>query len=145
MIILSQRDPRWSFKTIGQSRLTIGDQGCVITDLAMLSDWYGLYRDPSWMAKRLQFTPGGLLLWQSITESELPFRFVWRFYKYNEDWILPALKSNTGACLLQIRSNHWVVGIRKIGSYYWVADPWDAKRKLISKSIITGGAVMDKK
>ena len=145
MILLSQRDPKWSFKTIGNTWVTIGAQGCTITCLSMLSDWYRGYKDPAWMAKYLKFTQTALLLWQSITASELPFKFVWRFYKYNEDWILPALKSKTGSCILQIRSNHWVVGITKIGSYYWVADPWDGKRKLINKSIITGGAIMEKK
>lgn len=37
MQILSQRDPRWSSHTLGNSTLTIGDQGCLLTDYAMLA------------------------------------------------------------------------------------------------------------
>lgn len=143
MIILSQRDPRWSFKTIGKSKSTIGAYGCTITCLSMLSDWYGCFKDPAWMAKYITFQVDKVI-WSSIA-NVLCFKFVWRFYKYDEGRILPALNGKTTSCLLQVRGNHWVVGIKKVGSYYWIADPWDGKRKFINKSIISGGAVIDKK
>ena len=145
MIIISQRDPRWGFKPIGKTRVLIKDKGCLITDLSMLSDWYGTYKDPSWMSKYLSFTDQALLLWNSITSSQLPLKFVWRFYNYDEKRIINALNGKTTSCVLQVHGNHWVVGIKKVLNYYWVADPWDAKRKLIHKSVISGGAVLDKK
>jgi ABC-type bacteriocin/lantibiotic exporter with double-glycine peptidase domain len=143
MVLLSQRDPRWSFKTIGQSTSTIGAYGCTITGLSMLSDWYGGYKDPAWMAKNLSFLVDKVI-WSSVT-AKLSFKFVWRFYGYDEGRILPALAGKTTSCLLQVRGNHWVVGIKKVGSYYWIADPWDGKRKFINKSIISGGATFDAK
>jgi hypothetical protein len=38
MNILSQRDPRWANKPLGTNGLTIGDYGCLITCLAMLTN-----------------------------------------------------------------------------------------------------------
>lgn len=146
MKLLSQRDPKWSFKPIGQSKRTIGSDGCVITDISMLSDWYGLFKDPSWMAKNLKFTDGGLLLWNSVSDSILPFKFTWRFYNNDESRIIPALSGKKTACLLQLRGIHWVVGIKKIGSYYYVADPYplpSGKRSWVHKSLVSGGATFD--
>ena len=145
MKLLGQRDSAWGHKKIGQSLRTIRADGCLITDLSMLSSWYGFYQDPAWMAEYLKFTHNGLLFWKSITSSLLPMKFVWRFYTYDERRITLALSGKTTSCVLQIRGNHWVVGIRKVGSYYYVADPWDKKRKFINKSVISGGAILDKK
>jgi hypothetical protein len=143
MIVLSQRDPKWSFKTIGKSKTTIGAMGCTITSLAMLSDWYGCFQDPSWMAKNLSFLVDKVI-WGSIA-NVLCFKFVWRFYKYEEERIVNALKGKTTSCLLQVRGVHWVVAIKKVGPYYYIADPWDGKRKFINKSIVSGGTILDKK
>lgn len=145
MKLINQHDSCWSYKTIGKSKSTIGAYGCLITCLSMLSDWYKDYKDPAWMAKSLNFTPNGLLYWKSITDSKLPIKFIWRFYGYNESYILPALGGKTTSCVLQVRGNHWVVGIKKVGSYYYIADPWDGTRKFINKSIISGGATLDAK
>jgi len=143
MIILGQRDPRWGGKTIGQSKSLIKDFGCTITSLSMLSDWYGGYKDPAWMAKNLNFQVDKVI-WNSISEK-LSFNFVWRFYKYDEPRILGALNGKDTSCLLEIQKKHWVVGIKKIGSYYWIADPWTASRRLINKNLISGGAIFTKK
>lgn len=125
MIKLSQRDPKWRYKKIGQSNLTIGNYGCLITDISMFSDWYGKYRDPAWMSKNLQFTQGGLLIWKSIDSSKLPMKFVYRYYTKNDAKIREILASRDGVCLLQVNSNHWValVGYSRLYGYR-VADPF---------------------
>ena len=147
MIILSQRDARWGFKPIGGSTSTIGQYGCTITSLAMLSDWYGCYHDPAWMAKYLAFQDD-LVLWGSITEKTC-FKFVYRYYADKHKDMLPrleeAMAGKTTSCLLQLQNRHWVVGIKSIGWYYWVADPWTGSRRLIGKGLVSGGAVFDQK
>jgi hypothetical protein len=142
MILLGQRDPKWGHKTIGNSNSLVKDFGCTITSLSMLSDWYGCYHDPGWMAKNLRFL-NDLVLWQSVTEK-LCFKFIWRQYGYNEQKIKDSLAGKTTSCLLQLQNRHWVVGIRKIGNYYWIADPWPPSRRLIHKSLISGSAHFDK-
>jgi ABC-type bacteriocin/lantibiotic exporter with double-glycine peptidase domain len=143
MLLLGQRDSRWASKPIGGSKITIGGYGCTITNLAMLSDWYGCYHDPAWMAKYLRFTAGGLLLWQSVSEK-LCFKFQWRQYGYNEKRIMDSLAGKTTSCILQIHGNHWVVGIKKLFNKYYIADPWTKTRRWIDKSEISGSAHFDR-
>ena len=142
MQYLSQRDPRWSFKTIGQSKTTIGAQGCVLASLSMLSDYFKCFKDPAWMAKNLSFLVDRVL-WQSVSR-ELCFKFIWRFYKYDERMILDAIKEPDKACLLNVYNRHWVVAIRKVPFGYWVADPWDAKGKFFKTNSISGGAIFNR-
>jgi ABC-type bacteriocin/lantibiotic exporter with double-glycine peptidase domain len=125
MIILSQKNPLWRNVKIGKSNSAIADYGCVITSLSMLSEWYGKYKDPEWMAKNLSFTLEGLILWKSITESILPMKFVYRYYAKNDIKIKEILASKNSACILQVNGNHWVVliGYSKMFGYK-VADPF---------------------
>jgi len=142
MIKLSQRNPSWGGKTIGKSKSLLKDFGCTITSISMLSDWYGCFQNPGWMAKNLEFL-NDLVIWKSITEK-LCFKFIWRQYGYNEKKIVDSLKGKTTSCILQVKNVHWVVALRKIGNYYWIADPWDGKRKLLNKKDVSGSAHFDK-
>lgn len=145
MKILKQSDPRWSLEKIGESNTTIGKDGCLITCLSMLSDWYGQYESPAWLARSLDFTPDGKLLWKSIRP---PMRFVYRYYRRYDHKIKEILLSQDNAVVLQVpfkglftTTPHWVVLIgfsRYLG--YKIADPYDGKIKWLSKSYkdITG-------
>jgi hypothetical protein len=149
MIILKQSDPRWGALKIGNSNLTIGGYGCLITSISMLSDWYGMFRDPAWMAKYLSFTPGGLLLWQSVTASKLPLKFVYRYYSRDDAKIKSILLSKDGSCVLQVKYGtgyHWVVlvGYSKLYGYK-IADPIDGKIKWNPYKEITGFAEFTRK
>jgi hypothetical protein len=138
MIILSQRNPAWGNKKIGSSNSLVKDYGCVITSISMLSSWYNCYHDPGWMAKYLSFQVDKIL-WKSVTDK-LCFSWVWRQYGYDENKIVNSLKGEKTSCILQVYSRHWVVALKKIGNYYWVADPWDGKKKLMHKKYVTGSA-----
>jgi hypothetical protein len=142
MLLVGQRDPRWGFKPIGKSNTTIGQAGCTISSLSMLSDFYGCYKDPWWMSQNLSFLVDRIL-WNSITQK-LCFKFIWRFYNYDEKRITDSLNGKTTSVLLQVHGNHWVVGIKKLGNYYYVADPWTKTRRFIHKSEISGGATFKK-
>jgi ABC-type bacteriocin/lantibiotic exporter with double-glycine peptidase domain len=125
MKILSQRDPCWANFLLGKSGNTIGKYGCLITCLSMLSDWYGKYFIPSWLAKKLSFTIGGLLNWGSMDSSQLPFKFVWRYYLQNDKKIKEILYSKDNACVLQVNNAHWVVLIGYSRAFgYRVVDPF---------------------
>jgi ABC-type bacteriocin/lantibiotic exporter with double-glycine peptidase domain len=148
MILIWQKDRRWSSKFIGNSKETIFKSGCVITSLSMLSEWYGKYKDPEWMAKNLSFTLEGLILWKSITESILPMKFIYRYYTKNDVKIKEILASKNSACILQVNGNHWVVliGYSKMFGYK-VADPFYGDTTyLISRNYkITGFIEVTKK
>lgn len=136
MKILSQRDPAWATKKIGQSNITVGQYGCTITCVSMSSDWFKCFQNPGWMAKYLKFTSGGLILWQSIADV-LCFKFIWRGYPSNfkQGEIDEALKNPKKTCLLNVSNGkHWVLGIYRVpfSKTYWVADPWTGTKKFYS-------------
>ena len=148
----SQRDPKWAKVTMGQSNSTIGQYGCLITDISSLSSWYGKYSDPEWLAKNLKFTQGGLLFWNSITESVLPMKFVYRYYKRDDGIIKKALFSSNDCVILEVQwggSKHWVTAINWSPiKGYRVADPWSGTYMYLNKSqfpTITGFAILTRK
>lgn len=113
----------------------------------MLSDYFKCFQDPRWMAKNLRFLVDKVL-WQSISEK-LCFDFVWRFYNYQEERILEALKDPKMACILEVKKKHWVVGVRKStlpwSKYYKIIDPWTGKEGWLHANDISGGATFRKK
>jgi len=149
MVILSQKDKRWAGTFIGNTKLTVYNYGCTITALSMLSSWYGVYRNPAWMAKNLKFTETGLLYWSSIGQSELNMNFVYRYYTRDDKKIQSIIASRDNACLLQVNNKkHWVLAM----SYsrlkgYTIADPIDGKIKLLKDAYpnITGFAEITRK
>jgi len=145
---LSQRDPKWGNEYIGKSKAKIKDYGCTITSISMFSDWYGNYKNPEWMANHLSFTTDGKLYWNSVSTSELPMRFVYRYYYKDDRKIQEILKSKDGVCLLEVNRNHWValVGYSRVYGYK-VNDPWDGTTCYLSKRNykITGLTELTKK
>jgi GH25 family lysozyme M1 (1,4-beta-N-acetylmuramidase) len=140
-IKLSQRDPKWNFKTIGETKMTIGAWGCTLTCVSMASSWFDCYKDPAWMAKNLRYTGTGLLYWQSIDEKTC-FDFEWRFYKHDEKRIKEALDNPRKVCLLQVYSRHWILATRKVPLGYIAVDPWTGGYKYYLTSSISGGCVL---
>ena len=153
MKLVNQEDPKWASVTIGHSSSSIKRYGCTISCLSMLSDWYGKFFDPKYMAKNLVFNNNGEIIWNSITDNpHMPMKFVWRYYGYDEAHLLPALKGKDTSVLLRINLVikgktfvHWVVGIRKVGNLYYVADPLGGYRHFINRSAITGFTVLEKR
>lgn len=148
-VVLSQQDKRWSSQKIGESSVTVGSHGCLITGISMLSAWYGTFHNPEWMAKHLSFTKDGLLIWNSITDSDLPMRFSYRYYSRNDAKIREILASKDGACLLQVNNGkHWVVlvGYSRVNGYR-IADPFYGDIVYLSKRYpnITGFAEVTRK
>lgn len=149
MQILNQHNRAWSSEPIGESSLTVGGYGCLITSLAMLSSWFGKYRTPDWIAQNLNFTAGGLLLWKSMN-GRLPFNFVYRYYKRDDAKIKSILASANNACVLEVplgTGKHWVVLIGYSRIYgYKIADPFYGDTAYLNKryKAITGFAEVAK-
>ncbi len=129
-ILLRQDDQRWKNVKLGNSSSTVGDYGCLITNLSMLSSWYRRFITPDVLAKELLFTPQGYLLWKSIDKSDLPFNFVWRYYTRDIEKILQILYSDDNACVVQVPY---------FGAYHWLTViGHDAKRGLLCADPLRG-------
>lgn len=143
MKILSQKNPTWANVKLGNSNSTIANYGCTITCLSMLSDWYGDWKSPDWIAKNLSFNNNGEIFWTSIN-GKMPFDFVYRYYKQDDKKIKEILDSKDNACLLRINYIsrgksfvHWVVALLYGKEGYRIADPLDGTTKWL-KFKITG-------
>jgi hypothetical protein len=149
MQILSQLDSRWGSKPIGQTEVLIRDKGCTITCISMASDYFECFQNPGWMAKYLQFTVKNSsvgeakIIWQSI-EKVSCFKFEFRYFYYNEQACIKAIKNPRKVCLLEIKKSHWVLALNKIPGGYWVADPWGGKKRIALASSVSGSAVLIK-
>lgn len=117
---MSQSDPRWADVQIGNSQARLGDFGCLVTCIAMLSDYFDCYQAPDDIASHAGwFTDEGKLIW---INSEFPnFSFRWREGNIitnkparNDELIqayLPNANNNEAkAALLAVAHNsHWVL------------------------------------
>jgi len=65
-----QTDPRWSDHRLGNSRDTMGSDGCLVTAVAMAVSNLGYRLDPAQLNHRLTeanaFTPQGWLVWSGV-------------------------------------------------------------------------------
>jgi hypothetical protein len=43
----AQDDPRWSQDLLGPTTDTLGDEGCTLTSIVMVLNFYGIHTDPS--------------------------------------------------------------------------------------------------
>lgn len=125
MTPLSQQNPKWKNIKLGFSNLTIGSSGCLITDLAMVADTTPDVVNQK--MKAIKGFSGALVLWAKIQQALPHLKFVWRFYKYDNNIVLYQIKRN-GFCLVECRvfsGKHWVICI---GNRLLI-DPWDGKIK----------------
>lgn len=146
MIILSQQDPRWSKVKLLPSSLTIGRYGCTTTCISMLSNYFKCFETPDRMIGKNTFYTGdnhpqggGLILWH---KTKFPnFAFQMRLYGRNDFEINESLKNPKKAVILAInRDSHWVVALRRVGQWIWVADPFWGKKRWIHQTIVSGSA-----
>jgi hypothetical protein len=120
MAYLSQSDPKWADFKIGNSQASLGDFGCLVTCISMLSDYFDCYQTPREIASHAEwFTHDGKLIW---INSEFPtFSFRWREGNIitntpaRNDELIQAYLPNSDnhderAALLAVAHNsHWVL------------------------------------
>jgi hypothetical protein len=145
MVIFNQQDSRWAKETLGNTVYTIGRWGCLNTVLTMVyNQIFNSRMTPLQCAKKLQFTPDGMLKWESLKEINL--KLVSRIRVRNDVMIKNALNSPKDYVALQVNNNHWVW---LIGRYipilgYRIADPWTGTACYTNryKNNITGFALI---
>lgn len=145
MITFSQQDSRWSNLKFGGG-YSIGRYGCVITDLAMIRDWfYNFDSNPIWVSQQLSYS-NGLVIWSSLPKVGLSL--VRRVYGRNDTIIKSALAAPDQCCILQVNNNHWLflIGRQLPVLGYRVVDPWTGQICYTNKygNNITGCAVIGK-
>lgn len=145
MEILSQRDIRWKNKQINNTTSTIGNFGCTLTCLAMLSD-----TTPDVVASKLSFSVDRII-WTSINNTDLPIRFpdMGRAYAYDNDKVKEAINKN-GGCLVEVdfdgviktpNDRHWILYIGNGKAY----DPWTGTEISTTKyPIVKGYCIINK-
>ena len=113
MTIYSQKNPIWKDELLGNSNLTIGSYGCLVTCLAMIID-----NAPNIVNIKLKTVNGfvgALVIWNKIQPAFSNLKFVWRSAVYDNNAVLSQIKRN-GFCVVQAtnrfsKGTHWVLFI----------------------------------
>lgn len=142
MVILSQLDLRWVKVKIGKTNLTVGMKGCTLTDVSMLSDYFGHFVTPAQIAVQPWFTVDGLIIWEKIKIQGMAFEKRIRGV-FDEAAVDESLRNPDKACILEINHGaHWVCAMKKLPfGYYLVADPNGGKKRIIKAlGLVCGSA-----
>lgn len=145
MKYLSQLNPEWSAKLIGKTPFTIGRWGCLITCISMLSDYYGVYKDPSELANALTFDKYGRLYWKTVNSVWPKIHHRIRGDGFSATLLRAVLKSDDRSAVLELNHAHWVVAVRPTWyGHYIIVDPIDGRKKstrVYGKTPITGYSI----
>lgn len=143
----SQRDPIWANLLLKPSRLTMGRYGCTTCCIADLSTYFGDNLTPAQVNQHIQYTPDGLIIWQSCNFQH--FIFERREQSRNDQNIKAAIADPNRAVILQVaHGSHWVVATSVAsGNVYNIADPWLGDRASMGRYLnnITGAAYFRRK
>lgn len=129
---LLQTDPRWENVTIGNTNFKLKNKGCTITCVSMASDYFGDFKTPDWLAKNLDFTDRGLIIWKSIGEK-LNFT-AWRKYGKNDEDIKKEVFENGKVIILRVSYAgdwHWVVLNPNNINFWNIIDPLNKSNHLV--------------
>lgn len=134
--IVSSDDGSWyytqtgNYTHLGHSYETVNDAGCLITSIAMVSTYYGVRVDPSWMATHASFSGQGYYYWG--TPSGLGARLqpsggvnwsvVQREVAAGRPVIVSVYLSQVGA-VNSDGSSHYIVIKGYVGGKYLMHDP----------------------
>ena len=131
MQTLSQRDARWAKVHVGPTTATVGDIGCALTGVSMLSDYFGEFKDPGTIARLPGlFDTRGRILWGVLPRYFKRFKPVARHQGRDDRLIQAILSDPKRACLLEVNNHkHWVLPTRGTWATdgYLAADPWTGK------------------
>jgi Peptidase_C39 like family len=134
---LSQMDPRWKDRPLGQNTVTIGKYGCLLTSLAMVANYYGASETPDSLNDKMKAAGGfqEALVIPAVMPRAVPGT---RYVKYVQSENQPAPLVEIDASLAAGKpvivevdyspapglQNHWIVLYAKQGDDYLIRDPW---------------------
>lgn len=65
---ISQLDPRWKDKPLGDSKLTIGSDGCAVTCYSYVTDFFGKRLMPDQIAANGEYVKNGQVQWFKLPD-----------------------------------------------------------------------------
>lgn len=131
-----QTDSRWAAYPIGSYGDTIASIGCTTTALAMTESYYsGTAITPDMMAKRLSYSPSGMLYWPSyysVSDADNDYlKTIYSVLESGKPVVFGAKKANG--------SQHWVTvtgysagGDTLSAEYFTINDPGSKTRTTLS-------------
>ncbi len=136
--VFSQRDPRWKDQKLGaDAHSTIGEFGCLLTDMAMVAACYGFDVTPKSLNRKMKQVGGfqGAFIIPARLPAALPGML---FQDYRRCRNQPAPLGEIDAALESGQpvivevdyaprsglQSHWVVLSERRGSDYLIRDPW---------------------
>ena len=130
----NQKDSRWANVTLGNSRRTVGNAGCVTTCIAMAESYiYGYSVTPASLAKKLNYSSSGDLYWPSSYKAYSNSDYLYKIYNELKSGrpVLVGAKTYSG-------SQHWVLvtgfnGGEMKSSNFRINDPGRSSRTKLSE------------
>jgi hypothetical protein len=155
---LSQLDPAWKNVKIGESSLTVGNYGCTLACLSMISSVFGPFKTPEQLAKMKHLFTGlghpqgaGMVLWKEFAKEIEHIGSIQRVYSHDEGLFARAIAEERKEVMIEVEyqgtawARHWVVAVQALGGGdYIIIDPiGGVERRLKSRyKKILGGAVV---
>lgn len=125
-----QGDTRWAEENLGPTEGTIGAEGCAITSVSMIFNYYGIQTDPQRLNQFLNahggFTPQGWLYWEKAAELA-PDRVKHVYEDAPSYYLIDSNLAKGNPVIVRIRFRngitHFVVIAGKDGWDYLIRDP----------------------
>ncbi|HZD59252.1 MAG TPA: C39 family peptidase [Anaerolineae bacterium] len=132
-----QNDDRWAEEEIGDSGCRMGSEGCVITSVAMLINYYGIDTDPKRLNKYLSqnggYTEEGRIYWNKVCEfsnGKVKLTYVGPgSYDIIDEHIRSGNPVIVKIYIYKVIP-HWVLIVGKEGQEYFINDPAAADKKV---------------
>jgi hypothetical protein len=147
---LSQRNPLWSSKKLGFSKLSIFNYGCTLTTLTnLLNRVFGYSFTPDMVNDRLKSVnafSGALIIWAKVSVAYPELKFVCRDWNYNNTKVAWYVYIKKLPVMVEVNASkigaarHWVLFI---GNQKCV-DPWTGTIISTGTYPLTGDAIYTK-
>lgn len=125
---LSQHDSRWSNQLLGNSNVTIGGYGCVITCLTMLAGKLNVGETNDLFKQKKVYLDPNLVIWGKVPDVYPNLQFVNRYNYYDNNIVSDYVYNKKTPVIVQVdagpigspRTDHYVIylGDKKL------VDPW---------------------
>lgn len=134
---LSQMDPAWKNKRLGNDTITIGKFGCLLTSMTMVANSYGFKETPDTLNDKMKAAGGfqGALVIPAAMPNALP-GIIYRNFIQCRNQPAPVVEIDAALAAgkpviievdyspAQGLQNHWVVLYARQGEDYLIRDPW---------------------
>lgn len=134
---LSQMDPAWKNKRLGNDTITIGKFGCLLTSMTMVANSYGFKETPDTLNDKMKAAGGfqGALVIPAAMPNALA-GIIYRNFIQCRNQPAPVVEIDAALAAgkpviievdyspAQGLQNHWVVLYARQGEDYLIRDPW---------------------